>query len=96
MVQRSASSWYLMIDLFNSGSEQLLQDRRMSPMRTVPGRRRQSSKLCRWWFFRHAMYLSVPGHYVYQDKGIAPAWRYLVRWIWLWCRPHRRDNQSVC
>ncbi len=79
--------WYLMIDLFNSGSEQLLQDRRMSPMRTVPGRRRQSSKLCRWWFFRHAMYLSVPGHYVYQDKGIAPAWRYLVRWIWLWCRP---------
>lgn len=78
--------WYLVIDLLNSGSEQLLQDRRMSPMRALPGSRRQSSKLCRWWFFRHAMYLSVPGHYVYQEESIAPAWRYLVRWIWLWCR----------
>lgn len=79
--------WYLVLDLFNSGCEQLLQDRHMVPMRTVPGSRRQSSKVCRWWFFRNAMYLSIPGHYVYQDERMAPAWRYLVRWIWLWCRP---------
>ncbi len=79
--------WYLVIDLFNSGCEQLLQDRHMAPMRTVPGSRRQGSKICRWWFFRNAMYLSVPVHYVLQNDSMAPAWRYLVRWIWLWCRP---------
>jgi len=78
--------WYLMIDLFNSGSEQLLQDRHMAAMRFTSGSRRKRSQACRWWFFRHVMYLSVPGSFIYQNENIVRTWYYLTRWIWLWCR----------
>ncbi|VAL43536.1 type VI secretion system protein ImpL [Enterobacter kobei] len=81
------SPWYLMVNLFNSDCDQLLQDRNMAAMRFMPGHRRKSSKACRWWFFHNVMYLSIPGHFIYKNENIAPTWRYLVRWIWLWCRP---------
>ncbi|MGV3344539.1 type VI secretion protein IcmF/TssM N-terminal domain-containing protein [Enterobacteriaceae bacterium LUAb1] len=79
--------WFLVADLFNSDCDLLLQDPAIAPMCITPASRRKNSKPCRWWFFRNAMYLSVAGRFIYEQEKIAITWRYLVRWIWLWCKP---------
>jgi len=78
--------WFLVTDMFDSGCELLLQDPTISPMKVTTSARKKSHKPCRWWFFRHAMYLSIPGRFIYNQHAIAATWRYLIRWIWLWCR----------
>lgn len=78
--------WFLVTDMFDSGGELLLQDPTIAPMQATTGVRKKCHKPCRWWFFRHAMYLSIPGRFIYNQHSIAATWRYLIRWIWFWCR----------
>lgn len=78
--------WFLVADLFDSTCDELLSDRNMTPMRIMTGAGRKNSKPCRWWFFHNAMYLSVPGKFIYKDAEITKTWLHLLRLIW-WCRP---------
>lgn len=78
--------WFLVTDMFRSGSDLLFQDSTIAPMQIKAGVRKKNNKPCYWWFFRNAMYLSVPGRFIYNQDSIAATWRYLIRWIWIWCR----------
>lgn len=78
--------WFLVADLFDSACDELLSDHNMTPMRIMTSAGRKNSKPCRWWFFHNAMYLTVPGKFIYKDAKITNTWLHILRLIW-WCRP---------
>jgi type VI secretion system protein ImpL len=78
--------WFLIIDLFNSEIEALLQDKSMMPSNSITRKRTKSNKNCRWWFFPNAMYFTISCSLIYNKENIKTLWNYIVRLVCRWCR----------
>lgn len=75
-------AWFLVVGPKNSGKQSLLNNSQITSMTNGHDVLSMQRVLtCRWWFFRHAMYLLIAGRYTEGSSLYRQTWMNLARWM---------------